>query len=172
MYVSLHNLIFYAGRILVYASEHWYCFRGLGIKLKEVTFYQRSKLYRMSYPVTINGNQHYFQECFLNNLIVEDKLYFISELETQIGSSNFLTLVILITLILSIFESVVKNECSIGISGVLYGLVAYEMFKFKNIDYNVIYTLVLLFLFSSNSKISHIGHLLGFIAGLTATYLL
>ena len=37
------------------------------------------KLYRMSYPVTINGNQHYFQECFLNNLIVEDKLYFISE---------------------------------------------------------------------------------------------
>ena len=99
-------------------------------------------------------------------------LYFISELETQIGSSNFLTLVILITLILSIFESVVKNECSIGISGVLYGLVAYEMFKFKNIDYNVIYTLVLLFLFSSNSKISHIGHLLGFIAGLTATYLL
>lgn len=99
-------------------------------------------------------------------------IYFISELETKIGSSNFLTLVILITVILSIFEYTVKSGCSIGISGVLYGLVAYEMFKFKNVDYNVLFTLVLLFLFSGDSKISHTGHLLGFIAGLTATYLL
>jgi hypothetical protein len=38
MYVSLHNLIFYAGSILVYASEHWHCFKGLGTKFKEVTF--------------------------------------------------------------------------------------------------------------------------------------
>ena len=99
-------------------------------------------------------------------------IYFISELEIKIGSSNFLTLVILITVILSIFEYAVKSGCSIGISGVLYGLVAYEMFKFKNVDYNVLFTLVLLFLFSGDSKISHTGHLLGFIAGLTATYLL
>jgi membrane associated rhomboid family serine protease len=99
-------------------------------------------------------------------------IYFLSELETQIGSSNFFTLVILITIILSLFEYTVKTGCSIGISGVLYGLVAYKMFKFKNIDYNIIYTLILLFLFSGDSKISHTGHLLGFIAGLTATYLL
>ncbi len=99
-------------------------------------------------------------------------IYFLSEIETQIGSSNFFTLVILITIILSLFEYTVKTGCSIGISGVLYGLVAYKMFKFKNIDYNIIYTLILLFLFSGDSKISHTGHLLGFIAGLTATYLL
>ena len=99
-------------------------------------------------------------------------LYLISELENRIGSSNFSILVILITIILSLFEYTVKSGCSIGISGVLYGLVAYEMFKFKNIDYNIVLTLILLFLFSGNSKISHTGHLLGFIAGLTATYLL
>lgn len=99
-------------------------------------------------------------------------LHLVSELETKIGSLNFFTLVIFITIILSLFEYVLKNKCSIGISGVLYGLIAYQMFKFKNIDYNLIYILIFLFLFSNDSYISHTGHLLGFISGLLATYLL
>lgn len=37
------------------------------------------KIYRISYPVTINTNQHYFQECFLGDAVVEDKLFYISE---------------------------------------------------------------------------------------------
>ena len=122
-----------------------------------------------------------FSSKFLSNFIHTNSihlisnllgLYFISELENQIGSSNFLNLVILISLIMSFFETIFKSGCSIGFSGILYGLVAYEMFKFKNIDYNVIYTLILLFLFSGNSKISHTGHLLGFISGLISTCLL
>ena len=39
----------------------------------------RFKVYRISYPVTINENQHYFQECFLGDEIAEDKLFYISE---------------------------------------------------------------------------------------------
>ena len=99
-------------------------------------------------------------------------LYLLSDLEQQIGSSKFVILFFLILIISSSFEYILQTGCSIGISGVLYGLVAYEMFKIKNIDYNVILTLVLLFLFSNNSKISHTGHLLGFISGLLATILL
>ena len=99
-------------------------------------------------------------------------LYLISELESRLGSKQFLKIFVLITIILSLLEYCLKTKCSIGISGVLYGLVAYEMFKLKNIDLSVISTLVILFLFSGKSKISHTGHLLGFISGLVVTVLL
>lgn len=99
-------------------------------------------------------------------------LYLLSKLEYQVGSKNFLKIFFLITIVLSLLEYSLKTKCSIGISGVIYGLVAYEMFKFKNIDLNIISTLVILFLFSGKSKISHTGHLLGFISGLSVTVLI
>lgn len=37
------------------------------------------KVYRISYPVTINESQEYFKECFLGDAIAEDKLFYISE---------------------------------------------------------------------------------------------
>jgi len=99
-------------------------------------------------------------------------LYLISELEYNIGSKHFFKIFFLITTILSLLEYSLKTKCSVGISGVLYGLVAYEMFKFKNVDLNIISTLIILFIFSGKSKISHTGHLLGFISGLTVTVLI
>ena len=103
----------------------------------------------------------------LSNLV---GLYFLSEIEEKIGSHKFLILILFLTLSLSACEYIFfKSKCSIGISGILYGLVAYEMFKFKDIDYNVIGALVTLFLFGGNSKISHSGHLLGFIVGVIST---
>jgi membrane associated rhomboid family serine protease len=99
-------------------------------------------------------------------------LYFISELEPQIGSEKFLQLFVVLNIFLGLIESYFyKDKCSIGISGVLYGLIAYEMFKFKKIDYNIIIALIFLFLFSGDSKISHSGHLIGFLAGFLAVYI-
>lgn len=92
-------------------------------------------------------------------------LFIISNLEKEIGTKKFISVVISISVLLSILETFLHQKCSIGFSGVLYGLFAYEMMYNKYVDYDLLLTLILMFLFSTDTKISHTGHALGFFAG-------
>ena len=99
-------------------------------------------------------------------------LYILSEIEKVIGSENFIKLVLFIIALSSIIETVLKTSCSIGFSGVLYGLLAYEMFIKKKIKLDIIIVLVsLCFINDNNSNISHSGHLIGFISGIAGYYI-
>ena len=73
---------------------------------------------------------------FLSNFVHVDSihlllnllgLYIISNFEKEIGSKKFLTIVLSLVVMLTILEKMFLKKCSIGFSGVLYGLFAYEM---------------------------------------------
>lgn len=99
-------------------------------------------------------------------------LYILSEIEKAIGSEKFIKLVLFIIVLSSIIEMVLKTSCSIGFSGVLYGLLAYEMFIKKKIQLDIIIVLVsLCFIPDNYSNISHSGHLIGFISGMAGYYI-
>lgn len=99
-------------------------------------------------------------------------LYILSEIEKAIGSEKFIKLVLFIIVLSSIIEMVLKTSCSIGFSGVLYGLLAYEMFIKKKIQLDIIIVLVsLCFIPDNYSNISHSGHLIGFISGIAGYYI-
>lgn len=93
-------------------------------------------------------------------------LFIISNFEKEIGSKKFLTLVLSLIIILTIIEKMFFKKCSIGFSAVLFGIFAYQMMYENNIDYQMLIVLILLFLFSTDTKISHSSHIVGFFSGL------
>jgi membrane associated rhomboid family serine protease len=93
-------------------------------------------------------------------------LFIISNFEKEIGSKKFITLVLSLIIIITIVEKMFLKKCSIGFSGVLYGIFAYQMMYEKNVDYQMLIALILLFLFSTDTKISHETHVIGFFSGL------
>jgi membrane associated rhomboid family serine protease len=100
-------------------------------------------------------------------------LYILSDIEKVVGSEKFIKVVLFIIGLSSIIETVLKTSCSIGFSGVLYGLLAYEMFIKKKIELDIIIVLVTLcFIPDNHSNISHSGHLIGFISGIAAYHVL
>ena len=100
-------------------------------------------------------------------------LYILSDIEKVVGSEKFIKVVLFIIASSSIIETILKTSCSIGFSGVLYGLLAYEMFIKKKIELDIIIVLVTLCFIPDNySNISHSGHLIGFVSGMAAYYIL
>jgi membrane associated rhomboid family serine protease len=93
-------------------------------------------------------------------------LFIISNFEKEIGTKKFVILVSSLTIVLTIIDKIFLKKCSIGFSGVLYGIFAYQMMYEKNVDYQMLIVLVLMFLFSTDTKISHTSHIFGFFSGL------
>ena len=68
----------------------------------------------------------------------------------------------------------IKTPCSIGFSGILYGVFTFEVIsKHKYVDYKILGSIVLNIMFSkiTNSKSSLYGHIIGVISGVCGALL-
>jgi membrane associated rhomboid family serine protease len=121
--------------------------------------------------LNVLGSNFVHLDCLhmISNLIA---LITISRIEKHIGSKKFAFIVGFILIISSLFETIFRRvfnvRCSIGISGLLYGLFTYEIVKQREMSINIAYSITLM-LFSQtiNTKnVSIIGHLSGVLSGL------
>lgn len=99
-------------------------------------------------------------------------LYALSKVEREIGSKKFTGLVIFLLIFNTIAEVAVNKvfrdlPCSIGFSGVLFGIMTWEIVTKKDIDMVLISSIVSMVLLPSmkNKKVSFIGHTVGAISG-------
>ena len=104
----------------------------------------------------------------ISNLVA---LYALSRVEYKTGPRKFFTLLIFLLIFNTIFEfilhKILNTPCSIGISGVLYGILTFEIICTNNVDYSML-SAVLLNMFISytfDKKSSLSGHLVGAISG-------
>jgi len=99
-------------------------------------------------------------------------LYVLSNIEKRIGTDKFLKLLVFIITITSFIETQFYNSyCSIGFSGILYALLAYQMLILKKIEVNVIIVLMLLY-FTQDGVTSNSFHLIGFLTGIVGYYVI
>lgn len=100
-------------------------------------------------------------------------LYALSRVEKAIGSTQFISLITFLLFFNSIIESLAHSvfkdiPCSLGFSGVILGIIAWEMVSDIGIDLNVIATIGLLVILPSlqNNRASLFGHLIGAFSGI------
>lgn len=100
-------------------------------------------------------------------------LYSLSRIENKYGPKKFFGLLIFLLLINAAAESVlhkiIKSPCSIGFSGILYGVLTFEMICDKNnLDYvllgSIITNIFVTKIFKSNVSLQ--GHIIGAITGI------
>lgn len=105
-------------------------------------------------------------------------IYSLSRVEILLGSRKFFILVLFLSIFNTIFESIlhkiINTPCSIGISGILYGVITFEILLTKNIDYNGLFAIFLNIYASSmsNTKSSLSGHMIGAISGILGSLIL
>jgi membrane associated rhomboid family serine protease len=99
-------------------------------------------------------------------------LYALSRVETRLGSKSFMTLVIVLLVSNTVIETLLHKlkpdmKCSIGFSGVLFGIVAWEMTSSRKIDMYLLSAIALQVITPSlsSSKVSFAGHAVGAISG-------
>jgi membrane associated rhomboid family serine protease len=98
--------------------------------------------------------------------------YALSRVELMIGPKKFFILVMFLLIFNTIFEFILhyfaKTPCSIGISGILYGIVTFELLSKKIIDYHGILSIFLSIYasYKSNINSSLYGHLIGGFTGI------
>lgn len=100
-------------------------------------------------------------------------LYVLTRVEEKVGSLNFIYIVLIILIMNSIFETIFHRlfnlSCSIGFSGIIYGIFAWEIVSgFKEFDWTLLSAIIfdifsVLFL---KKKIGLINHFIGIISGL------
>lgn len=125
-------------------------------------------------------------DIFLGNFVHVDLshllfnlLVFISffKVETRIGSAEFIKVVSLITIILTLLEYIFhkltksKYPCSIGFSGIAYGVLIWELLAKEYIDYPLLLGLIVVAL-SGGRQVSTVGHFMGILSGLATSYLI
>lgn len=100
-------------------------------------------------------------------------LYSLSRVEREIGTKPFISLIIFLLLFTSIAEVTAHKifpslPCSIGFSGVLFGIMAWELVTNKDLDFILILSIIAMVTMPSfhNSKASLMGHAVGAIAGI------
>ena len=119
---------------------------------------------------------------FVNNFIHIDiyhlignllGLYSLSRIERTLGAKKFSILISSILIISSLLEIITYRlfpsiPCGIGISGLLFGLMTWELVIVKNLDFtlllSIIFTVIIPSLKSKN--VSILGHISGVIAGI------
>jgi len=100
-------------------------------------------------------------------------LYALSRVELAVGGKKFTALIVFLLLFNTMAEATMykmfKNlPCSIGFSGVLFGVTAWEMVTNKGFDWLVALSLVVMIAGPSiqNPKASLMGHTVGAVAGI------
>lgn len=99
----------------------------------------------------------------------------LSRIELYLGSGSYIGLLIIILLLASTMEFLLNEtvpslRCSIGFSGVLFGLLAWEMMVMGEFQPYLFLILLVIVVFPtlSNPRASLIGHGLGALAGVIA----
>jgi membrane associated rhomboid family serine protease len=99
-------------------------------------------------------------------------LYALSRVERSIGAKPFIALIVFLLLFTSIAEVFAHKmfpalPCSIGFSGVLFGLMAWELVTNKELDFVLLLSITTMVIMPSiqNPKASLLGHTVGAIAG-------
>lgn len=104
-------------------------------------------------------------------------LYALSRVEEQLKPKKFFTLIIFILIFSSIIEVSVNRmfnlPCSIGFSGVLFGITTWEIVTKQKVDFYLITSIFAMVLLPSlkSKKISLVGHLVGAFAGIIAGFI-
>lgn len=99
-------------------------------------------------------------------------LYSLSRVELDIGPKKFFTLLIFLlvfgTVLEGILHRIINTPCSIGFSGVLYGIMTFEIMYNKKFDYNIFISIILNIIVSKlgNRNLSLNGHIIGAISGI------
>ena len=108
----------------------------------------------------------------LSNLFA---LYALSRVEIAVGGKQFVALIVFLLLFIVMTESIGHKifpglQCSIGFSGVLFGIAAWEMFTNKGFDWMIALSLIVMIAGPSinNPKASLIGHTVGAVSGVVA----
>jgi len=116
---------------------------------------------------------------FTHLLVNVYALFALSRIERQYGSQAFVKLVLLITVLMTVLDfslvSVIPDlACSIGFSGILFGLIAFEVMEKHKLSWYSILFLIYSVLYPSikNKRASLVGHATGALAGGIASYLL
>lgn len=99
-------------------------------------------------------------------------LYALSRVERELGTKKFLILIIFLVCINTIIETSLhkitnKIPCSIGFSGILFGIMAYEIITQRGIDPYILSSILIMVITPSlkSSKVSFSGHLIGTVSG-------
>jgi hypothetical protein len=98
-------------------------------------------------------------------------LYIISRIENKIGPKNFVILLVLITFLNTVFETLlyrVSNvPCAIGFSSIIYGFYLWDIAYFKTkFEYRIIISMLFdIIVGVFNKKLAIVHHLLGMLAG-------
>ena len=102
-------------------------------------------------------------------------LYALSRVERYIGYQKFAVLILFLLVFTTLGEYIIKkiihqNQCSIGFSGILFGLLTWEIIIVNKIDIIVLMAIVVKVIYPSlyNKKVSFTGHLIGAIGGIIA----
>lgn len=99
-------------------------------------------------------------------------LYALSRVEQALGAKRFVTLLIFLLVLNTIIETTINKKfnvpCSIGFSGVLYGIMTWELVTQKQLDFYLITSILVMLIVPSltNQKISIIGHVVGACSGI------
>jgi membrane associated rhomboid family serine protease len=108
----------------------------------------------------------------ITNLIA---LYSLARIEESIGIKRFIMLVSFILIFTSIIETIIHKifpniPCSIGFSGVLFGLTSWEYTTNKKLDLRLLGSIALVTIIPSlkSSNISLSGHVVGSLSGIVA----
>lgn len=122
--------------------------------------------------VFVNNFIHIDFYHLISNLIA---LYSLARIEESIGIKRFIILVSFILIFTSITETIIHKifpsiPCSIGFSGVLFGLTSWEYVTNKKLDLGLLGSIALVTIIPSfkSSKVSLAGHAIGSISGVIA----
>ena len=99
-------------------------------------------------------------------------LYAISRVEKKMGFKSFIWLIIFLlsfnTLVEYMFRLIIKDmKCSIGFSGILFGLITWELLTTKKLDAQLIIAIVIFVVRPSigNKRLSLSAHAIGALSG-------
>jgi membrane associated rhomboid family serine protease len=123
-----------------------------------------------------------FTSIFWSNFIHSDlyhlsanvfALYALSRVERKIGMRKFISLLVFLLFVNTLIEAGIKQiypsmECSIGFSGVLFGIMTWELVQEKTIDSTLLLSIIALVIGPSliDSSISIVGHSVGAFTGI------
>lgn len=105
-------------------------------------------------------------------------LYALSRVEQVMGYKSFIWLIIFLLLINTLFEFISRKiwpslKCSIGFSGILFGIMTWEIVSNKNLDVQIVLAIIVMTIAPSlqGKNISLSGHAIGAFSGIVGALL-
>ena len=121
------------------------------------------------YEVLISNFVHIDLTHIMLNLYA---LYAISRVEKEMGFVSFIYLLVFLLIVNTLMEFLARCiwkdlPCSIGFSGILFGLFTWELVTKKKLDVELLLAIIIMTIAPSlsNKKVSMSGHIIGVVSG-------